>query len=132
MLEFLSKQSPQNNDESSEKMNFEGARVLQIALILAPLGIWLAIYAAAQRCSFSLRSFVPWMRKLRWITYFCGVALCLAHFTNAHFFHDLDFAGAVLTFSVGLSMPTSWLRKRLAGTATAAENKSERASPERS
>ena len=93
-------------------MNFEGARALKIVLVLAPLGIWLALYAAAQWCSFSLRSFVPWMGKLRWITYFCGVALCLAHFTNAHFFHDLDFAGAVLTFSVGLSMPTSWLKRK--------------------
>ena len=102
-------------------MNLEEARRLGIgiwmSLTLAPFVIWLALYAAARR-SFRLRPLVPWMRTLRWIAYGSGVALGLAHFTSAHFSHDFTYAAAVLTFSIGLSFPESWLKGRFPLTET--------------
>jgi len=101
-------------------MSPAGARLLGIGIVvfltLSPLGIWLALYAAIRWCSFSLQWFVPWMRMTRWIAYVCGLGMYLAHFTSAHFAHDFIYGGAVLTFSFGLSMPETWLKKRLLGT----------------
>jgi len=103
-------------------MNLEGARLLGIGiwifLILAPFVIWLALYVAARWWSFGLQPLVPWMRTFRWITYGSGIALGLAHFTSAHFYHDFTCAAAVLTFSIGLSFPENWLKSQCPGTAT--------------
>ena len=104
-------------------MNSEEARLLRIVLILMPLGIWIALSAAAQWRSSSLLSFVPWIKRLRWTAYICGLALCLAHFTSAHFSDDFDYGSAVLTLSVGLSIPESWLKKRAGGPGAGGEKR---------
>jgi ABC-type uncharacterized transport system permease subunit len=98
-------------------MNAEGSRLLEIGilafLMLSPIAIWLALYIAAQKSPFNSGLFLTCLKKLRGIAYVCGIALILSHFTSAHFFHDFNYGGAVLTFSAGLSIPESLLKKQV-------------------
>jgi len=77
--------------------------------MMTPLGIWIALSIVAQWWSSSLLSFLLWVRTFRWISYICGLVLCLVHFTSVHFLYDLSYANAVLVLSVGLSIPLKWL-----------------------
>jgi hypothetical protein len=107
-------------------MNLQGAHVLGIGifvfLTLAPFVIWAALYGAERWWSFGLRQVVPWIRTLRWIAYGSGVALGVAHFASAHFSHDLTYATAVLTFSLGLSFPENWLKHKVLPTGISGAN----------
>jgi hypothetical protein len=52
------------------------------------------------------------LRILRWFTWSLGIVLSPLSFMSASPWDSLRLSGAVLTFSVGLSIPQSWLKKK--------------------
>ncbi len=97
-------------------MSFDPFKVLrlEITLILTflPLVIWLALYLAYRWWSFNSRSMLPWLRTLRWTGWGFGVLLFLLSVAREHF--SVVYGIAMTTFSVGLSIPERWVKRRFA------------------
>lgn len=97
-------------------MNAQVERSFEIAilsaLMFAPLAIWLVLHTVDTLGMLRLEPTMAWLKALGWITYVCGAALFLATFTSTYFARDIKYAGALLTFSAGLSMPLGWLRRK--------------------
>lgn len=97
-------------------MNAQVGRWFEIGILagltFAPLGIWYVLSVVDECRSLNFELIILWIRALRWITYVCGVALFLANLTSAYFAHDIKYVCALLTFSAGLSMPQSWLKRK--------------------
>ena len=97
-------------------MRFGGSKVLAIEIVLAftiaPLVVWLALLTFARQWPVALRPIVPWMRLLRWVCWILGLALVVAYLVFDLL--PLAYGIAFLTFSLGLSIPENWAKRRLA------------------
>jgi len=97
-------------------MSFDPSKVLRIeitfTLMLLPLLIWLALYLAYRWWCFNLRPVLPWLRTLRWIGWGFNVLSVLLWIASPHF--SLVYGIAMMTFSVGLSIPEGWVKRRFA------------------
>jgi hypothetical protein len=97
-------------------MSFHPSRLVTIEvvtiLIVAPMVFWLALYAAARLWSFALRPLFQWLRILRWTAWILGMALVLAYVIGDVV--PLAYGIALFTFSVGLSIPERWAKRRFA------------------
>jgi hypothetical protein len=85
--------------------------VLYAVGMLGPFAIWAGIYVAANLNIFTSGSMFRALRVWRWITWIAGILLwlsCLPPFR----LHWLYGACASM-FSIGLSFPDSWLKRRL-------------------
>ena len=80
------------------------------AVSLLPLFVWLAIYMAARRRQIQARPTLRWLRVLRWVGWGFGIALLTLSLARDHF--PFIYGLAMTTFSTGLSLPESWLRRR--------------------
>jgi hypothetical protein len=84
-----------------------------ILLVIAPLAFWSALYFADRR-GHSFSPFILLMlRTLRWTFWILALALFLASWIHFHHYRVLVLAGAASTFSVGLSFPERWLKRRI-------------------
>ncbi len=97
-------------------MSFDPSKVVRLeigfTLVALPLTIWLAIYMAVRLWSINPRPILPWLNILRWLDWGLGLVLMLIHWTNDHF--PFTYGIAVLTFSAGLAIPQSWVKRRFA------------------
>jgi hypothetical protein len=89
---------------------------ISIALIVgaSPLFFWLILYLANPQSQDELRTEISRIKRLRWITYLAGIAFllfCLVDHLSARYW---SFGSGIVTASIGLEIPASWLRKRLA------------------
>lgn len=85
--------------------------VLLFVGMLGPFAIWAGIYLASKLSIFTVDSMFRALRVWRWITWIAGILLWLSCLPplRLHWFY-----GASATwFSLGLSFPDSWLKKRL-------------------
>ncbi len=81
-------------------------------ILLAPFAIWAGVYAALRQGQFTPESMFRVLRAWRWIAWIAAVLLALSSLPPFHLLPWLYFAGAS-TFSLGLSFPEAWLKKRL-------------------
>jgi hypothetical protein len=81
-------------------------------LVVAPLLLWLALYAAARWWSVNLRPTLRYLRAVRWVGWSFGIILFLVHWIRDDF--SASYGIALLTFAVGLAMPESWVKKHFA------------------
>ena len=97
-------------------MLLDASRVLRIEIVLPlmflPLLIWLALYLAARTWSVNCRPALPWLRALRWIGWALGVVLLTLSLVRDHF--SWYYGIAMGTFSIGLNIPESWIKRRFA------------------
>jgi hypothetical protein len=95
-------------------MNFDPSKLSRIeipaTLSLLPLLILLVFYLAHRWWSVNWRPALPWLRTLRWIGWGLGSLLSLLSLTGGHF---PVYGMAMTSFSVGLSIPESWVKRRL-------------------
>jgi len=95
-------------------MSFDHSKLLLIeissTLFLLPLLIWLALYVAHRFWSFNSRPALPWFKTVRWIGWSFGVILLLLSFAHEHL--AWVYGLAMITFSTGLSIPESWVKRR--------------------
>jgi hypothetical protein len=96
-------------------MHIGASKLLAIeitSLFLAlPFIVWLALYIAARWWSINLRPVLPWLNILRWVGWGLGVALSLIYLGLDRF---PAYGGAMITFSIGLSFPQGWVKRRFA------------------
>jgi hypothetical protein len=99
------------------KMEFFGSKLFTIILVsligIAPLILWVILWTIDKSSSLNPSAVLPWIRVLRWITWCSAIVLFLAGLFGDHFQHFPRYAGAMLTFSIGLSLPQSWLKKKI-------------------
>ena len=81
-------------------------------LMVVPMLLWLALYAAARFGSFALRPVLPWLRALRWTGWILGMALLVAYVIGDVL--PLAYGVALLSFSIGLAIPERWVKRRFA------------------
>jgi hypothetical protein len=81
-------------------------------LIIAPFVLWGVLYVAVRKWSLDLRPLIPRFRVFRWVAWSCGLLLYVGYFLGAHY--PWGFPIAVVTFSIGLSFPESWLKRQYA------------------
>jgi hypothetical protein len=101
---------------NNDAVVMDGHKLLTIeigsALVVAPMIVWLALYVAARWGSISLRAALPWLRILRYVTWGSAIALYIVHFAHDRF--PWAYGAAVFTFSAGLALPESWVKRRFA------------------
>jgi len=86
------------------------AAIIGLAIVVAPLILWLALYLLTKTSSAELRGVLGWIRALRWIGWSCGLAVILFALFRGTF---ISYYGMVLVaFSSGLALPEGWLKKR--------------------
>ena len=93
-------------------MTISASKSQVIAFIVLPLILWLAMYLAARWWSINWRPILPWLRILRWLGWGFGSVLVLASMVRNVF--PITDGVLILTFSAGLSMPESWVKRRFA------------------
>jgi hypothetical protein len=93
-------------------MTISTSKSQAIAFIVLPLILWLAMYLAARWWSINWRPILPWLRILRWLGWGFGGVLVLASMVRNVF--PITDGVLILTFSAGLSMPESWVKRRFA------------------
>ena len=81
-------------------------------LVLTPVLLELAFYAAARWWSVSLRPTLRYIRAARWVGWSFGVILFLVHLIRDDF--SASYGIALLTFAVGLGIPEHWVKKHFA------------------
>jgi hypothetical protein len=81
-------------------------------LMFLPLLIWLALYLVATCWSVNLCPALSWLRILRWLGWGLGVALFIVGLAHDSF--PRIYGLALISFSVGLSMPQGWIKRRFA------------------
>lgn len=95
-------------------MHFEPSKVSGIAipltLFVLPLIVWLALYLAQRWWSVNSRPALPWLKALRWTGWAVGVALLVTSLTGGRL--PWVYGIAATTFSAGLSIPESWIKRR--------------------
>jgi hypothetical protein len=95
-------------------MNFLGnglfATIIGVALIAAPMILWLTLYLFSRNSSADLRGVLRWMRTLRLMGGICALLfIVIALFRNIF----IPFIGiALVLFSSGLTLPERWLKQR--------------------
>jgi len=97
-------------------MHIGASKVLVIELILGfnalPFLVWLALYVAARWWAVNLRPVLPWLNILRYVGWGFGVALLTLSLARDHF--PMFYGLAMTIFSLGLSFPQSWVKRRFA------------------
>jgi hypothetical protein len=89
------------------------AVVIFVALVAAPLVFWLIFYGLVRYSSADVRRLVPWLRAVRWITWITATPFMLAAIGNDKFHYLFFYGSGLFSFSAGLSLSESWLKKRL-------------------
>ena len=82
-----------------------------VAGTVAPLAVWAAIYAALKQNMFPAGSMLRVVRALRWIAWAGSILILLCIVLPFHL--SLFYAVSVSTFSAGLSLPESWLKRHV-------------------
>jgi hypothetical protein len=86
-----------------------------IAVLASPFILWLALYVAAQLWSVNLRSTLPWIRGLRWITWAVGGLLVIVYAVRGNFQGlPVFFAIGIVSSSTGFQFPEWWVKRRFA------------------
>jgi len=93
-------------------------KLLRIGIVLvvvtSPFFLWLVLRVANPQSQAELRMQIARMKMLRWISYIAGLALFLILLVENPLGRYFNLGSAVLTASVGLEIPMSWLKNRLA------------------
>ncbi len=96
-------------------MNIDSSKLLAIetysGFSLSPLIIWLALYGASRRWPIDPRPVLKWLRILRWVGWGVAILLGLLALARDQF---PSYGLGMSTFSIGLSLPESWLKRRFA------------------
>lgn len=94
----------------------ERALRICIGLLVAvsPLLLWLLLYLANRTSQLDLTAQISRIKVLRWIFYIAGLSLWLVCFFDRRYGQYWPLGTVAITASVGLSLPDSWLKKRLA------------------
>jgi hypothetical protein len=82
-----------------------------IVATVAPLAVWGVIYAAWKQNLFPAESMFRVVRAWRWIAWVGSFLILLCIVLPFHL--SWLYAFAVSTFSAGLSMPESWLKRHI-------------------
>ena len=94
-------------------MHIDGSKLLRIATFWAISGssflVWSALYAVNRWWFADLAFVLPWVRALRWITYFSGGVLGLVELALGHM---PIYGFGIQMFSLGLQFPERWLKNR--------------------
>ena len=85
---------------------------ISATVFVAPIIGWLALYVAAPWGSLGLRPVLPWLRVLRWAAWGLAIALSVAYLADNHF--PFIYGLAMSSFSSGLALPESWVKRRFA------------------
>jgi len=85
---------------------------IEMFLVVAPLLLWLALYAEARWWSVNLRPTLRYLRAVRWVGWSLGTILFLVHLIRDDF--SASYGIALLTCAIGLGMPESWVKKHFA------------------
>lgn len=97
-------------------MHIGASKVLAIEisspLIALPFIVWLALYVAARWWSINLRPVLPWLNILRWVGWGFAITLLTLSLARDHF--PMVYGQAMALFSLGLSFPQSWVKRRFA------------------
>jgi hypothetical protein len=86
--------------------------------IVGPFSVWGILYVATRRMPSHLPVLMKRLRVLRWITWCLAIAIWLfslvsaSHASHASQLIRWRFGTAFLTFSLGLSIPQSWLQTK--------------------
>jgi uncharacterized protein involved in cysteine biosynthesis len=83
-----------------------------LLVVSAPFVVWLLLYLASHWWSADLRPASSWLRVLRWLTWIAGLALMLVSLAPNHLL--FSYGAAISSFSMGLSFPEDWVKRRLA------------------
>jgi hypothetical protein len=78
----------------------------------SPYILWLALYLIARYSAINMRRVVPWIRALRWFTWFTTGAMFLMHFLSVRF--PAIYAFLSLGFSSGVMLVDTWAIRRFA------------------
>jgi hypothetical protein len=96
-------------------MNIDSSKLLAIETFsvfsVLPHIIWLALYGASRRWPIDPRPVLKWLRILRWVGWGIAIPLGLLGLARNQF---PIYGLAMSTFSIGLSFPESWLKRRFA------------------
>jgi hypothetical protein len=91
--------------------------------------IWVIFWAIDKTSSMKPRVILPWIRRLRWVTWISAMVLFFGAFLVDHFLVFPRYAIALSTFSIGMAMPEGWLKRKIVpSTRTKPEYKNYRAS----
>jgi hypothetical protein len=98
-------------------MEFFGTRLFAMILwtvfVTAPMILWVSLWAVAKTSSINLCAILPWLKLLRWVAWSFAMVLFLIALVGDHFQHFPIYAIAISTFSVGLSLPEGWLKRKI-------------------
>ena len=97
-----------------------GSRLFAIMLFsvvaIAPLIIWMFLWAITESLSAKLRAVLPWIKMVRWVAWSGSIVLFIVYIIVDHLQHFPIFAIAMSSFSAGLSLPENWLKRKPART----------------
>jgi hypothetical protein len=82
----------------------------------SPYVLLLVLYLTARCSAIDMRRVVPWIRALRWLTWFMTGVLLLMGLVLAPF--PLSYGYLSLCFSSGVTLVDSWVAKRFRGHET--------------
>lgn len=80
-----------------------------IAGPVGPLAVWAVVYAALKQNLFQAESMLRVLRAWRWITWVASILILVCIVLPFHL--SWFYAVSASTFSVGLSLPESWLKR---------------------
>jgi hypothetical protein len=89
------------------------AMILWTVLVTAPLILWASFWAIDKTSSIKPLAVIPWIKLMRRVAWSCALVLFLVALFRDHFQHFPTYAIALSTFSVGLSLPESWLKRKI-------------------
>jgi hypothetical protein len=78
----------------------------------SPYILWLALYLIARYSAVNMRRVVPWVRALRWFSWFTTGAMFLVHLLSTRFPAIYGFLS--LGFSSGIIFVDTWATRRFA------------------
>jgi len=85
--------------------------VIPSALLVLPIIAWLLLYLAERWWSINWLPALPWLKTIRWIGWTVGTALFLLSLISGRV--PWVYGVAMTGFSAGLSIPESWIKRRL-------------------
>jgi len=84
------------------------------AVSALPFALWGVLFVVARVWQTNLRSTLPCLRVLRWLTWLIGVVFTGAAVLSHRLFWLWPIGVIVTTFSVGLSFAEGWVKRRYA------------------
>ena len=99
----------------NKNMNGGRERLLfcEVLLLISPFVLWATLSAAARREKSIPRFILPLLRALRWFGWISGAVILIVGGLDFYGFHGWPYGIALVTFSIGLSFPESWVKQRL-------------------